>query len=144
MTTSTTPNATTYDQLLDRLITDGIAEVAEVYKDDDDPDGSRFYAAKREGAIAGFEACRGKPPEDLVRLYEEAHLDAHSTASVAVHRAENLRAHWRQRYYELQLEWVLNVLSVGLSRPLLAHLPTYRGAMKYAEIVGVRGEGADA
>jgi hypothetical protein len=139
----TTP-ATTYTQLLDRLITDGIAEVIEVYKDSDDPDGSRFYAAKRKGAIAGFEACRGKLPEDLVRLYEDARRDSRTTASVAVHCTENLNNHWQQRYYELQLEFVLNVLSVGLSRPLLAHLPTYRGAMKYAEIVGVRGEGVDA
>jgi hypothetical protein len=144
MTTSPTLHTTTYAQLLERVISNGIAEVLEAYKDDDDPDGSRFYTAKREGAIAGFESCRGKLPEDLVRLYESAHRDSHSTASVAVHRNETLRNHWRQRYYELQIEWVLNVLSVGLSRPLLAHLPTYRGAMKYAEIVGVHGEGADA
>ena len=140
MTTSTT----TYAQLLDRVISDGIAEVVEAYSDDKDPDGSRYHAAKREGAIAGFEACRARSPEGLVQLYAIAVRDSHSAASVAAHREENLRSHSRQRYYELQIEWVLNVLSVGLSRPLLAHLPTYRGAMKYAEIVGVRGEGAEA
>jgi len=144
VTTSPTPHATTYAQLLSRVIYDGIAEVGEAYKDNDDPDGSRFHAAKREGAVAGFEACRDKLPEDLIRLYENARRASHSTASVAVHRDENLRAHWHQRYYELQIEWVLNVLSVGMERPLLAHLPTTRAAMKYAEIVGVRGEGVEA
>lgn len=140
----TTPHATTYVQLLDRVISDGIAEVQEAYKDADDPDGTRHHQQKRVGAIAGFEACRGKQPTEIVALYNSMHRDSYVTASVGVHSADNTRRHYYQRYYELQLEWVLNVLSVGLSRPLLAHLPTYRGAMKYAEIVGVRGEGAEA
>ena len=144
MTTAPTTYPTTYAQLLDRVITDGIAEVAEAYSDDKDPDGSRHHTAKREGAVAGFEACRGKAPEEIVQLHASAVHASRCTASVAVHREDNLRNHWRQRYYELQIEWVLNVLSVGLSRPLLAHLPTYRGALKYAAIVGVHGEGADA
>jgi hypothetical protein len=38
-----------------------------------------------------------------------------------------------------QIEWVCNVISAGLDAPLLAHLPTACGAMKYAEIVGVQG-----
>jgi hypothetical protein len=56
-----------------------------------------------------------------------------------VNTPEALKGYWSQRYKALQIEWVLNVLSVGLKQPLLAHLPTARGAMKYAEIVGVRG-----
>ena len=49
MTTSIISNVTTYAQ----------------YKDDDDPDGLHFHAAKREGAITGFEACRDKTPEAI-------------------------------------------------------------------------------
>lgn len=48
--------------------------------------------------------------------------------------------YWRQRYKTLQIEWVCNVVSVGLVNngqpPLLGHLPTARGAVKYAAIVG--------
>jgi hypothetical protein len=55
----------------------------------------------------------------------------------------HLKNYWKQRYKELQIEWVCNVVSVGRVNngqpPLLAHLPTTGGAQKYAEIVGVRG-----
>lgn len=135
MTTSTTPHATTYDQLLDRIITDGIAEVSVAYADPKEHH-------KRDGAIEGFEACRGKTPADLIALWVEAERD-----SMHLRRepsAENVQAYWKQRYNAIQIEFVLNVLSVGLETPLLAHLPTSRGAMKYAEIMGVRGEGANA
>ena len=135
MTTSTTPHTTTYDQLLDRIITDGIAEVSVAYADPKEHH-------KRDGAIEGFEACRGKTPADLVALWVEAERD-----SMHLRRepsAENVQAYWKQRYNAIQIEFVLNVLSVGLETPLLAHLPTARGAMKYAEIMGVRGEGANA
>jgi len=66
VTTSPTPHATTYDQLLDRLIADGITEVREAY---DDPKEHH----KREGAIEGFEACRGKNSAIVgIRAHEEA------------------------------------------------------------------------
>ena len=133
MTTSTTPHATTYDQLLDRVIADGIAEVREAYADPKDHH-------KRDGAIDGFEACRGKTPDQLVELWQEAgrRADRRMDATVPI------ETYLHHRYFQLQVEWCLNVLSVGLSRPLLAHLPTYRGAMKYADVVGVRREGAEA
>lgn len=121
----------TYETLLDRIISDGIAEVREAYADPEEHH-------KRDGAIEGFDECRGKEPAELVECWHAANeratqimRDNHRDA-----KTDN-RNYWRQRYKVLQLEFVLNVLSVGLSRPLLAHLPTYRGAMKYAEICGV-------
>jgi hypothetical protein len=124
-----TTSTTTYDQLLDRVITDGIAEVREAYVDPKDHH-------KRDGAIDGFEACRGKAPSELVALWQTAENQAHQ-----IMRAErDVKDYWRQRYKALQIEFVLNVISVGLGQPLLAHLPTARGAMKYAEIVGVHGD----
>ena len=136
---------TSYNQLLDRVISDGIAEVREAY---DDPKNHH----KRDGAIEGFEECRGKSPSALVTLWFAAEQHAeqilrkhHETDIALIDNADgDPRDYWRQRYKAMQIEWVLNVLSVGLSRPLLAHLPTYRAAMKYAEIVGVRGEGVSA
>lgn len=119
----------TYEDLLNRIIADGIAEVREAYADPKEHH-------KRDGAIEGFEACRGKSPSDLVALWTEAERSAG-------HR-NDVTDYWRQRYKALQIEFVLNVLSVGLETPLLGHLPTARGAMKYAAIVGVRGEGVEA
>jgi hypothetical protein len=55
---------TTYEQLLDRIISDGIAEVRTAYADPKDHH-------KRDGAIEGFEACRGKSPIELVDLWKE-------------------------------------------------------------------------
>jgi hypothetical protein len=122
---------TTYDQLLDRVISDGIAEVREAYASPEEHH-------KRDGAIEGFEACHGKTPAQIVDLWLESERQAQQIMHADVSR--DARDYWRQRYKMLQIEWVLNVISVGLREPLLAHLPTARGAMKYAQIVGVRGD----
>lgn len=115
---------TTYKQLIKRVIADGIAEVREAYADPKD-------RHKRDGAIEGFEACRDKTPAELVTLWSDANKQAYPMT------AQGLLDYWKHHYKALQIEFVLNVLSVGLQTPLLAHLPTARGAMKYAEIVGV-------
>lgn len=128
----------TYDQLIERLITDGIAEVREAYAD---PKNHH----KRDGAIEGFEACRGKTPAELIELLRSADKDAMAVAHGHRGASDEPLDYWRLRYKSLQIEFVLNVLSVGLTNsghaPLLAHLPTYRGTMKYAEIVGVQSRG---
>jgi hypothetical protein len=130
----------TYEQLLDRIISDGIAEVRDAYAE---PKNHH----KRDGAIEGFEACRGKTPPDLVTLWIAAEQEGHRLIR-SQHNEDaqetDIKIYWRQRYKTLQIEWVCNVVSVGLTQaglsPLLGHLPTARGAMKYAEIVGVREE----
>jgi hypothetical protein len=133
-----TTHVTTYEQLLDRLIADGIAEVQEAYADPKEHH-------KRDGAIEGFDSCRGKDPVQLVDLWKAAEQEA---ARIRIECHENNRSsedYWRARYKALQIEFVCNVVSVGLtasgSPPLLAHLPTSRGALKYAQIVGVAPEG---
>lgn len=128
----TRASTTTYAQLLDRLIADGIAEVRVAYADPEDHH-------KRDGAIEGFEACRGKAPSELVELWRAAESEAHRMRAERASAQSDAKNYWRQRYKGLQIEFVLNVISVGLKQPLLAHLPTARGAMKYAEIVGVSG-----
>lgn len=130
-----TTTATTYHQLLDRVINDGIAEVQKEYTDPKDHH-------KRDGAIEGFEACRYKAPAELVALWTEAE----KIAAQIAHDPKHTEAYWKQRYKALQIEFVCNVISVGLVNdghlPLLGHLPTARGALKYASIVGVKGAGA--
>lgn len=125
---------TTYEQLLERIISDGIAEVWEAYADPEDHH-------KRDGAIEGFEVCRGKAPGEIVELW----CAAEKQSAAQMHIAEpDIKAYWRQRYKALQLEWVLNVIAVGFvssgQPPLLGHLPTARAAKVYAAIVGVRGQ----
>ncbi len=131
----------TYEQLLDRIISDGIAEVREAYADPKDHH-------RRDGAVDGFEACRGKTPTELVALWHEAEQQ---TLQITRERrsddgTKTSEDYWRQRYKALQIEFVCNVVSVGITNsggaPLLAHQPTMRGAMKYAQIVGVRGDTA--
>jgi hypothetical protein len=127
----------TYEQLLDRIISDGIAEVREAYADPKDHH-------KRDGAIEGFEACRGKTPIEIAALWVETERQSHTY----LREASDTEGYWRQRYKALQLEWACNVISVGLvqqgSGPLLGWLPTARGALKFAEIVGVRSHGGVA
>ena len=125
-----TQETLTYQQLLARIIDDGIAEVREVYADPEEHH-------KRDGAIEGFEACRGKAPSELLELWRAVEDQAHQARGDA-------KDYWRQRYKALQVEFVINVISAGLGRPLLAHLPTARGVLKYAAIAGVRGDDAGA
>jgi hypothetical protein len=135
-------NPMTYDQLLDRIISDGIAEVRVAYAAPEDHH-------KRDGAISGFEACRGKTPPELVALWTAAEEEARQLRA-ACQKGRDLgdrrdsQDYWRSRYRALQIEFVCNVVSVGLANngqpPLLAHQPTLRGVLKYAKIVGTRGQ----
>lgn len=131
-----TETAINYNQLLDRLIADGIAEVQKEYASPEDHH-------KRDGAIEGFETCRGKSPADLVALWSEAEKAAEQIMRDRRGTDSAVKDYWRQRYKALQIEWICNVVSVGLMNsghpPLLGHLPTARGAAKYAAVVGVRG-----
>lgn len=147
MTNTDTADTMTYTDFLNRLIDDGIAEVRTTYGDPE-------VHHKRDGAIAGFEACRGKKQLEIVEIWHAAEAEcfvrrrAHLSAGRGSPREDGgvetqgtlARAYWQKRYEHLQLEWVLNVLSVGqISQGLpafAAHLPTVRATVKYAQIMG--------
>lgn len=125
-----------YFKLLERVIDDGIAEARVAYRDPN----------KRDGAVAGFERCRGKTPEEILAIYRDAAKSCDLARRAPVKDDEGIRAYWELRHTELHIEWVLNVLSFalmqnGMTSPLLPHQPTARAAFKYAEIVGVRTGG---
>jgi hypothetical protein len=146
----------TYEDLLARIIEDGIAEVRATYADpkrtiDDDiiTEGSPHYIEPKDvhrlaGALAGFEACRGKSLSELAAIYAQADQACVESRRVDI---ESNNAYWEKRYATLQIEWICNVVSAGLinngKAPLLPWLPTARGVMKYSEIVGVGSEGGD-
>ena len=111
---------------LDRIVDDGIIAAAEDYKD----------GPKLDGAVHGFEFCRGKEPATIVkewtRCFEMLRL---------LMDADNLDEYFYWQCYQNELEWILNCLSVATNQSLLSHLPTARGVMKAAEVLGV-GTGA--
>lgn len=113
-------------ELLDAIIDDGTTEVPMAYPRPDQRD-------KREGAIAGFAACRGLDDEDLKRLL------AASREATGKAMASNDVRYWWHRMYELQVEWVLNVLSAAMaangSTPPTGY--TARGMLKAADVLGV-------
>ncbi len=114
----------TYSDFLTRIVDDGITACCESYKDD---------TQKREGAVAGFNACRGKT---ILELRQQ--LDSARDATRNAYRLSSAN-YWFLRCYELEVEWVCNVVSAALQNqgdePIVT--PTVRGYMKAAEILGV-------
>lgn len=128
----------TWDELLNRIIDDGLAAVRADYKDK-----PRWWL---EGAVAGLEACRGKTPEQLGRLYVRARVVEHRAMHAAcdITRLTDV-AHnraWRVRTFMAEVEWVCNCISVLLQEsglePLASHLPTARAYLKMNEILTSR------
>lgn len=121
------PNS--YVTFLDRIIDDGFGAAKHSYDNDD---------VKLRGAVAGFEACRGLSPVLLGRLLEKAHqsfLDLRPFGDNPDLEPE----YWWRRCFELEVEWVCNVMSAWLMHQGLPTIvpPTARGALKAAEVVGV-------
>lgn len=118
----------TYEALLERVVADGIEACRRDYADDAD---------KLEGSIAGFEACRGRTPEQLAALLVEARAETQAAYRSSPDPEPTRYWYWRCR--ELEIEWCCNVVSACLANEGLPIIvpPTARGAMKAAEIVGV-------
>jgi hypothetical protein len=117
-----------YNEFLTRVIDEGIEAAKTDYTEESDKQ-------RLEGSIAGFEACRDKNPEELVRVWKKASDDVNNAFG------DNERKYWWFRCFQLEVEWVCNVVSAMLlnegRRPLLAWLPTANGGMKAASILGV-------
>lgn len=121
-----------YDDFLTRVIEDGIESAKR------DPD-LIAHPKRLEGAIEGFEACRGKTIHELHGLHnksENACFRAQNNADA------NLEDYWKLRYYSLQVEWVCNCVSAIMHAQGLPPIipPTAQAYIKAAEIVGVAEE----
>jgi hypothetical protein len=115
-----------YEAFLTKVIDDGIAAATKSYASRPD---------KLKGAVAGFEACRGKSPEQLKSELETA---GKATEMARICRANN---YWEVRCFEAEVEWVCNVVSAAMASqnaPTIVS-PTARGVMKAADVLGVRG-----
>jgi len=106
------------------VIDDGIEAARLSYKND---------TLKRNGAIAGFEACRSLNTDQLADLLKSA-----EKASEKAMR-EGAPDYWYWRCRTLEIEWVCNVVSAVRMNSGLSIIinPTVRGMMKAAEIIGV-------
>lgn len=121
-----------YYEFLNRIIDEGIAAATADYTDPSDKQ-------HLDGSIAGFNACRNKLPEQLVETWTEAGKLVNAAFGDP---EEN---YWYHRCYQLEVEWVINVVSAMLVNegqdPLLAWLPTANGMMKAASIIGIAERG---
>jgi hypothetical protein len=110
-----------YEAFLERVVDDGIAAARADYADDD---------PKREGSVAGFEACRGESPGGLAALLKGARR--------ATARAFQVQApdYWHGRCYEAEVEWVCKCVCAAFRCPELtgAVAVTTRAAMKAAHV----------
>lgn len=117
---------TNYATFLARVIDDGIEAARRDYAEP-------RQANKLRGAVAGFEACRGKSPVALAALLAEAR---ERTMVAYREQADN---YWEVRCFEAEVEWTCNVVSAAFHNQGLSVIvpPTMRGALKAAEILGV-------
>jgi hypothetical protein len=116
----------TYNEFLEIIVTGGIEAATRDYDPGD----------KRNGAIAGFQACIGKSPAELKDL-----LDASRIATRDARNCEDKYNYWWFRCYELEVEWVCNCLSallMHLGEPVIIQ-PTARGTIKAGEVLQRKG-----
>ena len=117
----------TLNDALNQIIDDGIQAARADYT-------KPRQKIKLDGSIKGFEECRGKSPSEISELLASAAKDMTDA------HARQASDYWYWACRRAEIEWVANVLSNILhanGMPPISMM-TYRGAMKAAEIIGVR------
>lgn len=111
-----------YQTFLAVIIADGIAAANYDYPAD---------TRKREGSVAGFNACSGKNPDELRQLLRDAHTETIRA------RHGSREYFWWYRCFELEVIWVCNCVSAYQIRlgeyPIT--IPTARGTLKAAAVL---------
>jgi len=113
-----------YFDFLEIVINEGVQSAEKSYSSPTQKD-------KKDGAIAGFNACRRKEPMQLKELLNQSRKEA-----VEARTKEN--RYWYFRCYSLEVEWTCNVISAMLLNEGIAPIiiePTLRGTQKAAEIL---------
>lgn len=110
----------------ERVIDRGIQAIKREYHE---PHNARLV----QGAVAGFEACRGKTPAELKLIWETSNL-----AAVKARKEIDPDLVWYKAYEE-EVHWVCNCVSVILmergEKVILA--PTKRGMLGAAGVLGL-------
>ena len=134
----------TLDEVLSRIINDGIEAAKHDYAPENYGGDRPTQRGLLAGSVAGFEACRGKTPDELKALLHDARQKSHDAMATVYHldgkRKADLKAVWYAKGYEGEVEWVCNCVSAVLMNEGLPTIvpPTARGMMRVAEIVGVK------
>jgi hypothetical protein len=117
-----------YNEFLTKVIDEGIEAANADYTKESEKE-------HLDGSVAGFNACRNKSPEELVEVWNSASKECQNAFN------EQKDNYWWYRCFQLEVEWVCNVVSAMLAneghQPLLSWLPTASAAMKAASIIGV-------
>ena len=125
----------TYEEFLKKVIEKGIKAAKKDYKRPD-------QKAILKGSIAGFNACSKKIPEQLAILLEKARIRTMKLMDNSPKTKKELNKYWEARGYEIEIEWVCNVISASLmnqGKPIIVN-PTARGVTVASKIVGVENE----
>jgi hypothetical protein len=118
----------TLNDALNHIIDDGIEAARADYSKPRDK-------LKLEGSILGFKECRGKSPAEISALLAEA-----GEKMWQAHREQSPQ-YWYWRCRQAEIQWIANVLSCIMQAqgwPPIAMM-TARGAVKAAEVIGVKG-----
>ena len=117
----------TYDDVLTEIIDGGIMGARHDYA-------KATHRYQLLGSVDGFEACRGKWPQELFSLLKAANERWEKA------RQDHAEDYFYHRCYAAEVEWVCNCLSVMMVNAGLEPLipPTARAYLHMAEIVGVR------
>jgi hypothetical protein len=118
-----------YNEFLIRIIDEGIEAAKADYIGESNKN-------MLEGSIAGFTACKDKTPEELVEVWQKSSDNMNDAFR------EQKENYWYYRCFQLEVEWVCNVVSAMLMNeggitPLLAWLPTANGVRKAATIISI-------
>jgi hypothetical protein len=121
----------TLQEFIEIIVVDGIVAVTEDYSSEDEKH-------KLEGAIEGFNLCKGKNPEQILEEWKKT-----SDERNIAHRNDvGEKEYWKIACKNAEIEWVLNCISAVLMnegvRPLLSWHPTARAVMKASEVLGER------
>jgi hypothetical protein len=122
---------TTYQQFLTRVIDSGIQAARKDY-------GGQGDAHKLKGALAGFEVCRGKVPEEIRKLLCAARLKRFELSRSQAGSS----SYWEHVCYEAEIEWVANVVSAALvsSGENTIISPTCMGVLQAAKLLESAGQ----
>ena len=119
-----------YEQFIQEVVKKGIKAVKRDYKLPE-------KKALREGSIAGFKACLGKKPLQLLDLLKDAR---EKTEKTVFENIKNLDKQVEARGFELEVEWVCNCVSCLLyneGKPTIVP-PTASAFIFTSKIVGVK------
>lgn len=124
---SASVGATNYGEFLARVIDDGKRAATHDYPPD---------SPKLLGSIAGFDACAHKAPEALTLALLAAKQETARRLALALPDPD---AYWFARCFELEVDWVCNVVSAVLANEGLKpiRVPTSLGVLAMARILGV-------